>query len=372
MVVVSMAPTFASDLETLTLETLTLEAEQLAQRRDLESAHDRLARALETERSTYVPKDTDADTVGAAELMLASLRLAMFDAEGARRAHGRCPRRTRELAPARSIEADILIALGKPREAETIIAKLAREGFDPEENSLRLGRLRFERGDHRGALEAIETRLGRTPGDYYGIVYAARSHLELGASSEAVKILTPLVKTSPTPEVLYLVGRAHAASGDLEDAIAAFRRALGMQPDYPECVFALAHALRADGAADEARSRFREFRRLHRADWTRLKKASELTQACERADQSDATPWARLAKFHLDSDDLEGATSAAWNSLRRDRRNTQARLALARALRRSGSFSAAAHHLQKILRKDPTHAEAERELRDLVKKHAQR
>ena len=63
------------------------------------------------------------------------------------------------------------------------------------------------------------------------------------------------------------LGMTHARAGQLVEAIAAFRGALGLRSDYPEARFNLAGALALTGDVDAAIEEFREVVRLTPNDY---------------------------------------------------------------------------------------------------------
>src|SRR4030095_13407684 len=125
--------------------------------------------------------------------------------------------------------------------------------------------------------------------------------------------------------------------------------------------FGLATALRRQGKTGEAREALAKFESVHRAEAARLRKVDSLTQACLRAPR-DAAAAEALARFSLESGDLDACEQHAWRAIRIEPGRTGARLALARALARGGRYGAAAVQYQRILRADSSHAEARQEL----------
>jgi tetratricopeptide (TPR) repeat protein len=303
-------------------------------------------------------------------VFLAEARVGMGDASAALAALSECPKSSLDSVSVLEIRASALAILGRPQEAEKILERLVSRR-ESARAAHQLGTIRFERGDYRGALTVLELAVELEPEDYYSRVYAARARIELGELDRAREELVAEATRADSPELQYLLGRVEVKAKRLDEAVAHFRRALESQPDYLECVFALGGALRAGSKTDEARLAFTRFRKLHRTDWNRLQRASELAQACARAPKS-SDAWLSAAQFHLSTKDGEAARTAAWNALRLDPKKHAARLVLARALRANGRYSAALVHLRKILLDQPRNLEAERELRDLVEKHARK
>jgi tetratricopeptide (TPR) repeat protein len=330
---------------------------------DPEEAEQSLASVLEDKASAGEEARIEAS------LLLASARLQLADPEGALAALDSAAPLSSARAEVRELRAEALLAAGKTVEAEEILLELSKKGTSAAAEH-RLGTILFERGEHRAALARFEKAMLLDSNDYYSAVYAARARLELADAEAARRGLLELAARADTPEVHYLLGKAAALARRWDEAVTEYRRALTAEPDYLECTFALAGALRAQGKEEEARAAFARFRVLQAADWRRLRRGKEIEQACALR-PGEARLWSEGARFQLDTGDVEAARTFAWRALRVDPGFHQARLILARALRRSGRYAAAAVQLRRILRAAPEHAEAEAELRDLVAKHAQ-
>lgn len=78
--------------------------------------------------------------------------------------------------------------------------------------------------------------------------------------------ITPSASTPISPSRITTGGRALAAAGRLEDAIAAFTRHLELEPDYSCAVYDLARALSEHGKHDPVLERFKEYAALEPED----------------------------------------------------------------------------------------------------------
>jgi tetratricopeptide (TPR) repeat protein len=85
-------------------------------------------------------------------------------------------------------------------------------------------------------------------------------------------------------EAAYNLGSLDEDCGAVEDAIAHYRRAIALQPTYADAHFNLAAALARGGRNDEA---IRHWQRYLELD--------------------SGSPWARIARAHLELVDPEGA-----------------------------------------------------------------
>jgi len=329
---------------------------------DLEAARDRVD-GVASGAFSAIPEL--ADECAALGAMIA---LRMGDAQTAFNALADRPESSRVTRRFRELEAEALATLGRTDAATALLEALVGERASAGA-ALRLATLRFEIGEHRAALRALEIALEIAPGDYYAEVLRARCRLELGETAAAIRELRALLARADTPEAHYLLGRALEQEQDLAGARRELVRVLDAEPDYLEAVFALARVARASGEIDDARRLFERYRVLQRADWERLRRGTALEQECARRPR-DVTIWLEAARFRLETGDPDAAIAAAWHALALDPRADPARLVLARALRAQGRFAEAALHLQKLLRADPTHADADRELRELIERHA--
>jgi len=86
-------------------------------------------------------------------------------------------------------------------------------------------------------------------------------------------------------EAAYNLGSLHEDQGDVESAIACYRRALAASPDYADAHFNLAGALARAGRNDEAVGHWQRY-----------------------LDLDSGSPWARIARAHLDVGDAPDET----------------------------------------------------------------
>jgi tetratricopeptide (TPR) repeat protein len=265
------------------------------------------------------------------------------------------------------LAAEAHAALGATARAEELWRRL--ESMAPTATvAHRLGVVQFERGEPEKALESFRRALALEPADYYSAIYEARALLELDRPAEAAAALAR-IEASASAERDYLLGRCALNEKRLDVAIAAFRAALERQPAYAEAAFGLATALRRAGREEEARREFARFEELHRAEWRQLQQASALAQTCLR-EPGKAEPALAAARFHLESGTADAAQRHAWQALRIAPALDEARLVLARALARAGSYREAVVHYRKLLSGRPDDAEVRSELEGLLRAHA--
>jgi tetratricopeptide (TPR) repeat protein len=301
-------------------------------------------------------------------LPLARAALEMHDGAAARRALELLEPASRREEEASLLAASALSLTGDQRAAEEAFRALhARRPSAPAAHAL--GVALYERGDFEAARAKFVEARRLAPGDYYSDVYLVRSLLALGRVEEAGKEIAALLASAPTAEVRYLLARTRAREGRWEEAVQGFQDALRESPGYAEASFGLGNALRRLGREEEARRALAEFERLHREEQTRQRRREALAQDAYRRPQ-DARAAEELGIAALDGGDFEGAEASLWKALRLDPTRAGARLALARALTRTGRYRQGAVQYQKILRQNPGAIEARRELEALVREHA--
>ena len=238
-------------------------------------------------------------------------------------------------------------------------------------------RLAFHDGNYAEALRCFEAARAREPEsfDYENEIYVSMCLLRLNRLEDARKRVERIIAQVESPEPHLLLGRIELRTDRLESARRSFQRARELEPTLSEAQFGLATALKRLGRTKESREAFELFGKLHQKGEQARREAYSLAQKHLRLKGEEAVQVALdLSKRYLSTGDLENATSYAWRAVRQDSKNSQARLSLARSFARSGRYQAASVHYRKVL-KNPladtgNRADAERELRELVREHA--
>ncbi len=127
----------------------------------------------------------------------------------------------------------------------------------------------YNRGDHAGAADAFHEVL-REAGEKspvyvlseffvtQSLVHLGRAQLEAGDLDASERTLTEVAEKHPEfPDVQLMIGRIARARGHIEDAAAAWRRALATNPRYAEARFALGRLERSRGDLAAAAEHFR-------------------------------------------------------------------------------------------------------------------
>ena len=211
-----------------------------------------------------------------------------------------CYRRALELDPHSSTALwNLALVLEQDRnfsEAEKLYERMLEQSPDAphaEDSRFRLGCLRLELGDFRGAAEAFDAclwkrkdwaeallnagianwKLGEVEAaqDAFQRCLAARPQstealralaamaLERGRFEEALDLHSKLIEAGErSPEVLYNAGLLHQKSGQQEQAAHLYREAITATPDFAEALLNLGIALEALGQKEEAKSNWQK------------------------------------------------------------------------------------------------------------------
>ncbi len=363
-------------------EARELAREQLERRGPSESSSWRwlISRSYEEEGDLEQAEQSWAALVDAgsgrvrfdARIQLARVRLQMFAASSAAEAvmkgagswPGDLEGSRQEILALASLQA------GKKAQARAQLESLQEKSV---ESWYQLGVLAFDQGRYEEALKCFDAADKLIPGDYYTTLYAAWSLLESGEVEKARRRLEALLSLADTSEAHQLLGRLELRSMNYIAAERSFRRSLEIGPALPESLFGLATALRHRGETEASREAFARFTEKHREQRDATRELYRLNQKYLATRDADPAVAEELARRYLHRADFASAEQFAWLALRRDPRRAGARLCLARSVSRVGRYREAFVHYRRIVRSgDPLRAEAERELKLLIKQHARK
>jgi tetratricopeptide (TPR) repeat protein len=173
--------------------------------------------------------------------------------------------------------AEQLEAAGRPGDAVSVLAPLARDYPDDDLVHLTLGKLLGQTGDLGAAEQALRTARRLAPDKvqvyyYLGLVLFQQgdnlSHKGdkgrgRAAFEEAAAMAHRAVALKPDYGFAHMAeGLALKRLGRREEALAAFRRAVRCNPEFAEMHFHLGEALAESGHAEEARARLEQALRL--------------------------------------------------------------------------------------------------------------
>jgi tetratricopeptide (TPR) repeat protein len=109
------------------------------------------------------------------------------------------------------------------------------------------------------AEQAYRELLARQPESASALNNLAALLLDRGVYGEALPLLERVVQASPGNAVAWFrLGQCQAGTARTEAALASYRKALSVRPDFPECSYALALQLGARGDYDEAQAMLRQ------------------------------------------------------------------------------------------------------------------
>lgn len=185
------------------------------------------------------------------------------------------------------------------------------------------------------------------------VLVLGASHTARGAPGRAIEVLEPMVAAQPRwAQAQFELGRALAASGRHEDAVAALRRAVALEADLPGAWLALADQLTLLGDAQAASAAYSSHIRHSTRDPGLLAAATAL---CE-----DRIPDAELLlRTHLKQAPTDVAAIRMLAELAaRLGRDDDAEALLARCVALAPEFAAARHHHALVLNRSNRPVEA--------------
>jgi eukaryotic-like serine/threonine-protein kinase len=212
-----------------------------------------------------------------------------------------------------------------------------------------LGKALFLKRDREGALAAFRQALQLDPGSAYCHYMLGLLLAEKRERAGAISAYREAIRLDPQDaKAHYQLGIVLRDTGDLAGAIAAFQDAIECDPKAANSYAVLGVALRAAGDIDGAEIAFR--------DTLRLDPRNKFTQV---------NLGALLCDLRDDADQAELCFRAA---LQIDPKFVPALANLGVALAKKGNFAAAADCYREVIRLDPKHPTAQRQLDALLKR----
>lgn len=118
------------------------------------------------------------------------------------------------------------------------------------------------------AIEALQTELRNYPDHHSARLELGEALLKAGDAAQAVEHLLRLQEEDVSPadrvSLNHSLSKAYRDLGQLEKAVAAARRALELDPDFPDGHYLLAQLYEQTGQAELARQQMDTFRRVQR------------------------------------------------------------------------------------------------------------
>ncbi len=195
----------------------------------------------------------------------------------------------------------------------------------------------WQRGEHDAAIEHMEQAVRLSASDPKRVQRLGRMYLEVGRDQEAQQqSLAALATARTSADVWALRGDCLLAAGQLPDALAAYHRALALQPDFPEVQLQ---------AAEIYHQEHRYGRLLATLDRLQDGMGTDATPA--RADVLQGIAMRQLGR----SDEAQKCFVRATE---KDPSDSTARLELATLLLDQGNVEAAKESLAMALKLNPT------------------
>ena len=123
-------------------------------------------------------------------------------------------------------------------------------------------------GAVESAVQALRTELGNYPDHHAARLELGEALLKSGETAQAVEHLVQLKEKDVSPadrvSLNHSLSKAYRDLGQLEKALAASRRALELDPDFPDGHYLLAQLYEQTGQAELARQQMDTFRRAQR------------------------------------------------------------------------------------------------------------
>jgi arylsulfatase A-like enzyme/Flp pilus assembly protein TadD len=224
-----------------------------------------------------------------------------------------------DFVAARSSAATALLAAGRDREAVDLLRAGLKDQHEPAPELLaKLGSALRAAGDLRGSAEALEhaRRAGDdSPGvlSDLAVVYAG-----LGRTDDARRVFNELIEQNPAAATTWFnVGLFELQNRRRSEAVAALRRATGLDPAYGEAWHALGAAL-VDGDAPGAIEAWRRAERLLPREYDLLFNLGMLL--ADSGTPSDAIPYLQRFEREAPRDRYASDIARVQSTLARVRR----------------------------------------------------
>jgi tetratricopeptide (TPR) repeat protein len=128
---------------------------------------------------------------------------------------------------------------------------LARDSLHPEATLLN-GRLKLQKGQHDKAIIDFEKVLGLNPSSPQALYFLGLAHAASGEKTKAVDRLNQAIKISPMPEAILALATLNLRSGDYSSVVGGLRPFVEKYKSNIQAQMMLADAYRAQGNFDEA------------------------------------------------------------------------------------------------------------------------
>lgn len=239
-------------------------------------------------------------------------------------------------------QADQAEAEDEPAEVVRSLARAVR--FDPANRAVRaryamaLADQAQSPAERWKALQVLTTVVAQNPTDATARRRAAELALQLDEPDEAIKQLKPVLEDDPSdPDLLFLLGRAQEALGQLTDAADTLRKAAAAAPDRVAIAVRLAEV----------------YRRLERT-----KQADALMDRLVQNNPSAAAARVAAARYHLAAGRLDRAARELEQARHLAPADVEVLETSAEVAERQGDTKQAVHWRRQLLQRHPEQADA--------------
>jgi tetratricopeptide (TPR) repeat protein len=174
-------------------------------------------------------------------------------------------------ASAHILMGEALDGLGKTPEAIAEFQKAAE--VSPREPNVHfgLGFLYWKSQDYHKARQEFEQELANDPKNAQAAAYLGDTELKMGNREEAAKFLNQAIQLSSDVRIAHIdLGVLFSEEKKYQEAVAAFRKAIALNPSEADAHYRLAQAYRALGQTAEAEKEFKLVQKLHQQSDTNL------------------------------------------------------------------------------------------------------
>jgi putative PEP-CTERM system TPR-repeat lipoprotein len=230
-----------------------------------------------------------------------------------------------------------------------------------------IAQIEIANGNAERAIDALEAYLRQAPRDTQALLLLASAHLARGNHGRATQLMQQALRQGERAELRTMLGLSLIGGGRYGDAVAELEAAWRKDPRQTQAGIGLATlyvhagqaqpALRVTRALLQRRSRDPGVHNLHGMALALAGDAAGATQAFEQAlrlDPAFAAPQVNLARLDLAQGRPEPAGARLDTLLRRDERNVEAMLELARVHEAQGRVPQAQRLLERADELGPT------------------
>ena len=194
-----------------------------------------------------------------ARLALAAHLMALGDLKLAMEETAKVLEKNRRNPAANLIAGDISLRLRKPREAKGFFDNIVRVAPKDPRGYSRLALVYQMQGDWKRAVAELEKSLAIEPGQPEALALIVSLEISRKEGKKAIgRVIDYMGKYPDNPAYPLLLGRIHMLSRNLDEAEAAFKKAIEIKDDIPQAYFDLGNLYYGRGSFEEAIRRYNE------------------------------------------------------------------------------------------------------------------